>query len=834
MILVSKKYMWPVLVLILGVLGSVSLYQYEYGMETSRIQSEFDIRSEGHRGGMVESLQDLHSQTVILSDLSLHDANESFNDINQDGETYVSWLKDSLKNSGIIHDLIWVDALQHDSSPTQRVWMQDGKVQSLLAYSMASKHEGFETYHADSGAYWMIQAIPSLYQQDIQGVWLIAWDIGAVMENGLKYQPISGIDIQCWIVRGSQKKQVYKHLSRTRTSGVKTQTGDFIFEDMAEVNGQHWLFTYASAPAFMQAHPRDDAIRFLFVGLLMTLLLAWLSLLLYKRGRIVKEKVKQKTRELKTSQNRLTLLVNSIAEGLYEADLNGCCTFINQRALQLFGYQDKADVLGKDVHEVFHHSYADGSNMLHRDCKIMRLLEAVEAVEAVEANDECFWRVDGTSFPVSYRATPVLNQSREVVGAVVTFLDISEQIKAHEEAEAMRLQVEHTQRLESLGVLAGGIAHDFNNLLSVIMGNVGIARMHVCDICNIERPLDRVEKASQRAADLCKQMLAYAGEGRFVVQPLNLSEVLQDIGQLMDVSMNKKVRLHYQLADPIFLVAADKSQLQQIAMNLLTNANEAMDESLGGDVFVETGVKTLTQGDIQHAYGEWQVVNEGDFVYLEVKDYGCGMSKETQSKVFDPFFSTKFTGRGLGMSAILGIVRGHHGFLTLKSALQQGTTITIYFPALITLSSGVLQHDEVRPEATGTLEKIAATYSMGLSERRGEALILVVDDENALREMTGLMLQDDGYDVLYAGDGEEALAIYAEESDVIDLVVLDMTMPRMNGETCLEKLREIRDDVRVLLVSGYHETEFQHLGDFLGKPFSVGALKQKISKLLQS
>ena len=452
----------------------------------------------------------------------------------------------------------------------------------------------------------------------------------------------------------------------------------------------------------------------------------------------------------------------------------------------------------------------------------------------MEASDEVFWHKNGTAIPVVYRATLVKGATGKPTGVVTTFYDISKQVAAEQEQEILRRQMEHTQRLESLGVLAGGIAHDFNNLLSVIMGNVEIARTHVCMPCAVENPLNRIEKAGQRAADLCQQMLAYAGEGRFSVQKLNLSERVREMGDLLHVSLNQGVQMSYDLVDGLPLIEADKAQVQQVVMNLITNANDAMEDGAGGMITVRTGVQYVTKADMRDAYGEVEAQEIGDFVFVDVRDQGCGMSQEVQEKIFDPFFTTKFTGRGLGMSAILGIVRSHKGLLFLQSHEGEGTWIRICFPALPELSKSVQAPAFDKKPIIDIPKPVAASNMPEGMERKHQHLILVIDDEEGLREMTAFMLQDAGYDVMTAKDGAQGVALFKQHHAEIALVLQDMSMPKMSGRACVQALRAIRADVPVLLMSGYHESEFGDLGAFLGKPFSAKDLRKKVASLLAS
>ncbi|MDQ6994906.1 MAG: response regulator [Mariprofundaceae bacterium] len=830
MISIFRYYILPIIVVILGTLASYTLYLYEDHHEHQKFQTEFELRSEAHTAGVVAALRMFEQKVRTLKIFINTESIENIETIEQQKAA----VKASMGDEKAIRAIVWVsqDHTAHHLLEKQAslAFLSNIEVKKNIMLGLEKNIDRVSFYTSDKQV-WVVESFPIMDDYHIKGVLLIAWDIGIEIEKALHALPVAGIDIHISNLIKTQKNSLYTHLSRSRQ--VVSNINDsrvFSFSETSQLMQHTWEFSYQSAPIFLQEHQADDAKTLFIGGLLVTLLLAWLSILLYNRERIIQQQVTKKTHELNQSKHRVTMLMNSLSEGLYDMDLEGRCTFINQRALDMFAYACKEDVVGKDAHQLFHHSDNDGHAIARHDCKILNLLED-EAIEVVKANNEVFWKSDGTSFPVAYRATAVLNDEGDTIGSVVTFLDISEKIKLHKEAETLQKQVEHTQRLESLGVLAGGIAHDFNNLLSVILGNVEIARMDITEANKLDQALKRVEQASHRAADLCKQMLAYAGEGRFVIQPVNISEVIQDIGQLLDVSMHKSVKLDYQLTYSIPMVEGDKAQLQQVMMNLLTNANEAIDEALGGTIRIKTGIKALNHSDIQQSYGEWEKIQPGYFVYLEVRDDGCGMSEETTKKIFDPFYTTKFTGRGLGMSAILGIVRSHHGVLTLDTIEGQGTTITVYFPASSNLSVDA-SNEIPTPKHLSVTHLDTSSMLSETKPRNGEALILVVDDEETLREMTGLMLEDLGYDVLYAANGEEAVHLYEKEQQHIDLILLDMTMPKMNGQTCLAKIQAICHDVPVLLMSGYSETEFQHLGDFLGKPFSLEDLKQKVFKLL--
>ncbi len=422
---------------------------------------------------------------------------------------------------------------------------------------------------------------------------------------------------------------------------------------------------------------------------------------------------------------------------------------------------------------------------------------------------------------------PVRDDDGAVRALVGLAIDITKRLAIEAEREAMQKQVEHTQRLESLGVLAGGIAHDFNNILTAIMGNAALAsRKMQQDPDAGSVYLDKIVQASERAALLCRQMLAYSGKGQFVIKPVNLSVLVRSITSLLEVSVHRTIELEYRLDDELPLIEADEAQLQQVVMNLVINASDAIGEQRGR-IVLESGTATLSAemlADILATTGG--EASPGRFVFLDVSDDGCGMSGETMQRLFEPFFTTKFTGRGLGMSAVLGIIRGHRGAIQVKSEECVGTCFRVLFPVA---DESVVSPPEA---VSGEVEQQAA------EPNAGNGTVLVVDDEESIREAAAAMLEDMGFSVLTAEDGEQAVACYRQHRDGIALVLLDMTMPRMDGAACFAAMREIDPEVKVLLSSGFSEREamlrFRAEGpaSFIQKPYWPDALEAKVREVL--
>ncbi len=382
------------------------------------------------------------------------------------------------------------------------------------------------------------------------------------------------------------------------------------------------------------------------------------------------------------------------------------------------------------------------------------------------------------------------------------------------EAERLQERLRQAQKLESLGMLAGGIAHDFNNLLTVILANSSLALRDLPDRSPARSPLAASIEAARFASRLTDQLLAYSGGASTVLEPLDVSARISDIENLLRRLLSSNVSLELHLGEGLPGVAADAGQIQQLVMNLVRNAAEAVGKE-EGRVVVETRlaqVDAATAADVVSGTS----IAEGPAVVMSVRDTGCGMDAETAERIFDPFFTTKFTGRGLGLAACHGIVRSHEGALRVESTPGGGTTIRAYFPV----------HE---------VPKRRVPVSGGDGAR-----LLVVDDDDGVREAARRCLEASGYRVREADGGRQAIAALAQDPGAVDLVLLDLTMPDLGGDETFLALRRIRPDLRVLLSSGYDAREVSRRFDvdgvsgFLSKPYEPEALAAKVAALLAS
>jgi PAS domain S-box-containing protein len=514
-------------------------------------------------------------------------------------------------------------------------------------------------------------------------------------------------------------------------------------------------------------------------------------------------RLSEAVREADRNHSELEAVLQAMQDGVAVFDMQGSVVFVNQAQVKIGAYPtgDQIPRGPREFARILELRRTDGSVVPLEERPVARVLRG-ESVYDLELRGRRF--DTGQEWHFSFSGKPVFEPGGRQILAVIIMRDITDRTRAEE-------RVRQSQKLESVGLLAGGIAHDFNNLLTGILGNASMALDEVQGSA-AERIREAMSSA-ERAANLTRQLLAYSGKGQFVVRDINVSEAVTEIAGLVEFSIPKSVQLAVTVQRRLPPARMAPSQLQQVVMNLVINAGEAIGEGKPGKITVATSMADVERRFVDSAGVE---VMPGRYVCVEVTDTGSGIEEDKRSRIFDPFFTTKFTGRGLGLAAVAGIVRAQKGGITVESERGRGTRFRVYLPA----SDGWVESDA------------------GPGGTDGGAAILVVDDEVSVRNFIGAVLRKKGYRVFSAADGREALTVFDREGEAIAAVVLDVIMPVMGGNDAMTKLKELRPELKVLLTSGYSESEARRLcatypgAAFIQKPYTAQQLGRAVEELL--
>ena len=512
---------------------------------------------------------------------------------------------------------------------------------------------------------------------------------------------------------------------------------------------------------------------------------------------------------LAESEERYRVISRASRDLITEMDADGVPIYVSDTIRECLGYEPE-ELIGGDSFPLLHPEDLNRISEVFAKGMTSGIPQNTGPYRAYHKDGTIRW-LEGTG--VSYV------RAEGQTGYLTVTRDISERVQAERERRELEERMQQAQKLEGLGVMAGGIAHDFNNLLTPILGEAGLSLMELPQDSPARAQIQKIQKAAHRAASLTNQMLAYAGEGPLLIEPVQISKLAAEMARLIEGGVPSSTKILYDLDKSVPLVNADASQLSQVAMNLVTNATEAVGDA-DGMVAIRTG--TVRPGRDELAgmiFGELRAT--GLYVYLEVSDNGCGMDVDTRRRIFDPFFTTKFTGRGLGLAAVLGIVRSHGGAIEIASQLDRGTRFRVLFPS------------------SGVEEAVAATTdeSVPIESWRSRGRVLIVDDDAAVRDFAEDTLARAGFEVLTAGDGREGIETFRKFAERIRVVILDRTMPAIGGEEAFQAIRQIRPDARVILVSGYLEDRAvgplrASLTGFLKKPFLPTALLRAVRAAL--
>jgi len=504
----------------------------------------------------------------------------------------------------------------------------------------------------------------------------------------------------------------------------------------------------------------------------------------------------------------LDRLLDHAPIGVAAVDYTGEIRTWNRLAASVFGLQEE-DVIGAQLTEFFHPSDRRRLEDFISESTANGDKPSPGVFRAQGAHDDNIRQLEVTAAAVSSRSG--------VPGALVLFKDVTQQMAQEVERQRIEAQMRRAQKLESLGVLAGGIAHDFNNLLVSIVGNADLGLLLASPGSPVQNALIKIKVAGGRASELTQQLLAYSGKKEVRIEAIDVNPLVSELKNLLEVSISNYVLLDMVLSVDLPLVRGDLSQISQVVMNLITNASEAIGEH-PGSITIATGTAMLTADECAERKTNWDV-SEGVYVFIDVSDTGSGMPASVREQIFEPFFTTKFTGRGLGLAAVAGIVRSHHGAIEVQSELGVGTTFRVLFPAAPGAHLDAPKHETLEPAM----------------ERSGKGTVLVVDDEREVREVLSEMLEIFGFEVTAANDGIEALDIFRASPDAYSAVILDLAMPRMGGAETLQAIRAIRPDIPVILCSGYdedHALKGDSRSAFLQKPFKLSTLINKLEEVL--
>ncbi len=514
---------------------------------------------------------------------------------------------------------------------------------------------------------------------------------------------------------------------------------------------------------------------------------------------------------VESERSRMLAILEATPDFIGTADMQGRLLYQNAALYRFRGDAPHASVRGRSIAS-YHPPWAAE--------KILREALPTAVAQGSWQGETAFLDAQGREVPVSQ----LIVVHRDPSGNAVNLSTVARDITALKEAERGRLESERNllqaQKLESLGVLAGGIAHDFNNLLTVMLGNATLARLDTAPDSPAESAIHQIELAALRAAELCRQMLAYSGKGRLSSENVDLTRIVEETTGLLKVSVSKKCTLEFDLARGLPPVKGDATQLNQITMNLVINASDACGDQ-GGRVVVRTGCMPADRAYLSTTYLA-PALEPGLYVFLEVSDNGSGMKPEVVARMFEPFFTTKFSGHGLGLSAVLGIARSHQGAIKVDTAPGRGTTFRLLLPAAEGAAAIVT-------DAPASLETLATSGT-----------ILVVDDEDAVRQTATRILERFGFTVVSAADGRQGVDLFARNPREFRLVLMDLTMPVLDGIEAFNEIHRLASDVPVILMSGYNRSESAErfsgrgLAGFIQKPFEAHRLAEAITHALKT
>lgn len=512
--------------------------------------------------------------------------------------------------------------------------------------------------------------------------------------------------------------------------------------------------------------------------------------------------------ELRESEKKLNVIFETSEAGIIVISPLGIITFANRRSAEMFDIPLK-ELIGTHYIDYVHSSEKESGT----ECMIQIMSGEKSSVELVRH----YIRKNGSDLWANLTGTRFENVDGSMRDQVVVISDITPRMRAEEEKKQLELQLQQAQKLESLGVLAGGIAHDFNNIMTIIMGGCYLIKM---DPETAKLHISTIEKAAERAASLCQQMLTYAGKAPSLHTLLNLKDLVYDMVDLIKTSIPNNTAIHYSFAPDLPDIKGDSSQLSQIILNLVINAAESITDDEEGEIHVSLITTELT--DICKETNYLGItIPSGYYICLEVTDNGSGMDNVTKLRIFEPFYTTKFAGRGLGMSAVLGIIQCHCGALQIFSQPGEGSTFKVYLPAQASKPS----------IGRSFLPKIESSW-------KGRGTIFLVEDDEQIIYVAKFMLEKLGFTVITASNGKEALNLYPKYSEEIILVITDIGMPIMDGYQLFRSLKAINPGLPIIIASGFGnaivtaQIPEKEIAGFINKPYDFDKFKVVLENVL--
>ena len=658
------------LVLLISIAISLTAFAVVKQWEENKRQQEYNHRANAHTAAMAAGFQNIAKQLEDMRFLLEYDINNEQNNPRKPHE-FMDMLTPILSHEPALVDIDWA-VLDPDSQQAHIVYslkhqsnIETNPVPINYKALTARVIKGGENQYLLQLITPVTNQINPINQPQLQGEVVAAlvseWDIKTIIEQALKLTPVSAQDIRIINVEDNKKTELYFHASRSRTAADKNVHTDVRYTTTFPFTNLTLQAEYEAAPKFLKDFPLVLAWQTLFIWLVISVLLAWYIYKKDKYTKHVERLVEKRTQTLNKKRKKLRRIIENLQGIYYHINLEGNIQMVSP-AIALLGYTED-EVLGTNMSDY----------TLDQDTfkNILLALQQSEKgkvrnfhIQVKHHNGSILW--------LSMNAQYMHNNDKEkVIGIEGTLRDFT---KSKENQE----KIKQADKLELLGIMAGGIAHNFNNILTAILGHASIARLKLKKDSPLIHHLDTIETSSLQAAEICNQMLAYTGQGKYTGGALNLSLTVENINLMVQASFSDQADIEYKLQTELPSIQADSSQVQQLVIALILNAVEAY-QNQQGHVLVQTGCKAMQKDDFKDCLDS-EDIKAGDYVFLRVIDEGCGISREMQQRIFEPFVTTKFTGRGLGLSAVRGIVRSHHGVIRLQSTEGKGTTITIFFP----------------------------------------------------------------------------------------------------------------------------------------------------------